>query len=125
MRGILFIAPLVTAPIARDDIAPSILPRGPDGAWGSSTRPGDTAFGRTTGGSVFDRLGQLPPRAEQPRSPFDVCHVGVVLRAVIVVQAIVAVGVAFGATSFAQWLLRYSSGAGVALSGTLLWLMSA
>jgi two-component system sensor histidine kinase AlgZ len=111
-------------PIARDDPAPSTRPGRLPRAWAYSTRPGDTAFGGT-GGSVFDRLNELPQRARQLRSPFDICHAGVVLRAILVMQAIVAVGVAFGAASFAQWLLRYSIGAGVALSGTLLWLMSA
>jgi len=94
-----------------------------DGAWAESTRPGeaDTASSALPSSS-FDLPRQVPDTA---RAAFDVCHVGVVLRAVLAVQAVVAIGVAFVATSAEHWLVLFATGAGIALAGTLLWLMAA
>jgi len=50
------------------------------------------------------------------------CHSGVVLRAVLFVHAVLAIGALFGATSFAQWLTQLALGSGVALPGVLSWL---
>ena len=55
---------------------------------------------------------------------FDACHVGVVLRAVLFVQAVVAVGALFGAPSFLDWVTRVALLTGGALPGTLLWLIA-
>ena len=101
----------------------------PARAWPDSTRPGELSSsgasgGFGSGGSVFDRLAAAP-RARPGTAPFDVCHIGVVLRAVLVVQAVVALGVAFAAASPAQWLALYATSAGIALAGTLTWLVSA
>ncbi|MES2886427.1 MAG: sensor histidine kinase, partial [Pseudomonadota bacterium] len=35
---------------------------------------------------------------------FNVCHVGVVLRALLLLHGVLAVGVMFGAASFTAWL---------------------
>ncbi len=51
------------------------------------------------------------------------CHSGVVLRAVLFVHAVLAIGVLFNATSFEQWLTQLALGSGVALPGVLLWLV--
>ncbi len=56
---------------------------------------------------------------------FDACHVGVVLRAVLFVQSVVATVTLFGATSALEWLLRMAWVTGGALPGTLLWLVAA
>ena len=56
---------------------------------------------------------------------FDVCHMGVVLRAVLFVQLSAAVVVMFSADSFMQWLTRFALVTGVALPATLLWLLTA
>jgi two-component system, LytTR family, sensor histidine kinase AlgZ len=56
---------------------------------------------------------------------FDVCHVGVVLRAVIFVQVAVALGLLFTSTTAVAWLESFSLAAGVVLPGVLLWLVMA
>ena len=69
-----------------------------------------------------------PPTAEPARGRvlvFDACHVGVVLRAVLFVEAVVAVGAMFGASSAMGWLTQMSLLTGGALPATLLWLIVA
>lgn len=56
---------------------------------------------------------------------FDACHVGVVLRAVLFVQSVVATAALFGASSPLEWLARMALVTGGALPGTLLWLVAA
>ncbi|MCW7538658.1 histidine kinase [Aquabacterium sp. A7-Y] len=58
-------------------------------------------------------------------SPFDACHVGVVMRAVLFVHAVLAIGVSFVASDVWTWLLAFAQGAAVAMPGTLLWLVVA
>ncbi len=55
----------------------------------------------------------------------DLCHVGVVLRAVLFVQTCVALGLAFAHNSFTAWLLGVGMASVAALPGTLLWLVLA
>jgi two-component system sensor histidine kinase AlgZ len=56
---------------------------------------------------------------------FDACHVGVVLRAVLFVETVVAVAAMFGASSSLDWLMRLALITGGALPATLLWLLLA
>ncbi|MBV5299609.1 MAG: histidine kinase [Rhodoferax sp.] len=56
---------------------------------------------------------------------FDACHVGVVLRAVLFVQAVVGVAAMFGSQTPLQWLGQMSLITGAALPATLLWLIAA
>src|SRR5512133_1746288 len=56
---------------------------------------------------------------------FDACHVGVVLRAVLFVQAVMAVAAMFGAVTVMDWVTRLSLVTGAALPATLLWLILA
>ena len=94
----------------------------PAALWPSTTRPAElrsTGFGPT----VFDTLEADAP--ERPSSVFDVCHVGVVLRAVLFVHAVVAIGVVFVAGTPRAWLEQFASASGVALPGVLLWLLTA
>ena len=56
---------------------------------------------------------------------FDTCKVGVVLRAVLFVQAVVAVAALFGAPSPWSWLTQVAVLTGAALPATLAWLLSA
>lgn len=56
---------------------------------------------------------------------FDACHVGVVLLAVLFVEAVVGVGAMFGAANFLDWLSRLSLLTGAALPATLVWLITA
>lgn len=67
------------------------------------------------------RLPAAPPRA----LVFDACQVGVVLRAVLFVEAVLAVGAMFGAAGFTDWLVRTSILSGAALPATLAWLLVA
>lgn len=56
---------------------------------------------------------------------FDACHVGVILRAVLFVEAVVGVGLMFAAASFTDWLSQLSLITGAALPATLAWLVVA
>jgi two-component system, LytTR family, sensor histidine kinase AlgZ len=79
-----------------------------------------TGFGTT----LFDSL--APPVAAAPAgSVFDVCHVGVVLRALLFVHGVLAIGVLFVATSFVTWVTAFAAGSSAALPGVLLWLLVA
>src|SRR4030095_8968477 len=46
-----------------------------------------------------------PRPAVRPRPVFDACQIGVVLRAVLIVEAVVAIAALFWAPAFADWLL--------------------
>ena len=87
--------------------------------------PATDAAARSTGfgATVFDVVATAPVRRGGPESAFDVCHVGVVLRALLFVHAVMAIGMVFGATSFASWLSLTAAGASVALPGVLIWLL--
>jgi two-component system sensor histidine kinase AlgZ len=80
--------------------------------------------------SVFEETSALPV-VDGPADPavdslvFDACHVGVVLRAVLFVEAVVAVAVMFGAPDPLQWFVRLSVVTGAALPATLVWLIAA
>lgn len=56
---------------------------------------------------------------------FDACHVGVVLRAVLFVEAVMGVAAMFGAAQMLEWLSRLSLITGAALPATLIWLIAA
>lgn len=64
-------------------------------------------------------------KAPASPSPFDVCHVGVVLRVVLGVQVVVGLGVAFAAAGPADALDRWAQSAMVSLPASLLWLVVA
>lgn len=92
--------------------------------WPDSTRPSElrsSSFGTT----MFDPQAIEALGIASPPSVFDVCHVGVVLRAVLSVNVVVAVGVLFGARDFAHWLAMVTVASAVALPGVLLWLLVA
>ena len=76
--------------------------------------------------SVFQ---ELAPESSAPGSArmlvFDACQVGVVLRAVLFVEAVLGVGAMFGAATFFDWLTRLSLLTGGALPATLVWLIAA
>jgi two-component system sensor histidine kinase AlgZ len=82
---------------------------------------GSTSFGAT----AFDvaAASELPRRAG-PDSAFDVCHVGVVLRALLFVHGVMAIGLVFETRSFAIWLGLIAAGSSVALPSVLAWLLA-
>ena len=71
-----------------------------------------------------DGLGSPQVMRTRP-NVFDVCHVGVVLRAVLFVQSVVAVAAMFVASQPLDWLMRFSLLTGGMLPATLAWLISA
>ncbi|WOB09783.1 sensor histidine kinase [Piscinibacter gummiphilus] len=82
----------------------------------SSSLFGPTGFGPYEPG-VKGRNGAV--------SAFDVCHVGVVLRALLFVHCTLAVAVSFGASDLASWLTLLAVAASMALPALLLWLVLA
>jgi len=86
---------------------------------GASMR--STGFGATSFDMATDAA---PPRRPGPDSAFDVCHVGVVLRALLYVHGVMAIGMVFAAPSFAVWLGLTAAGSSVALPGVLIWLLA-
>ena len=92
-----------------------------------------TCFGTSTFDplpATANRLEQTTPFAQPaivpaPALVFDACQVGVVLRAVLFVELVLAVGVMFGVNSTADWLARLALITGAALPATLVWLITA
>jgi len=87
------------------------------------SRPGElrsTGFGTT----AFDGLA-VPGSSTRPGqiSAFDVCHVGVVLRALLFVHGLLLVGVLFAASTWSDCVTLFAFGAGSALPAVLLWLL--
>jgi two-component system, LytTR family, sensor histidine kinase AlgZ len=92
--------------------------------WTDSTRPAElrsTGFGPT----VFDTLASAEPRRPAASTVFDVCHVGVVLRALLFVHVAIGVGAVFVAARPAAWLAIVAAGSSAALPGVLIWLLAA
>ena len=78
--------------------------------------------------SVFQEPTSQPAQDAVPRSVamvFDACHVGVVLRAVLFVETVMAVVTMFGAATPLAWATRLSTLTGAALPATLVWLLAA
>lgn len=110
-------------PLPRDASVKSSRPAslGPE-----STRSGDSL----QSSSIFGPTGFGPFEATASGQPgigsaFDVCHVGVVLRALLFVHVSLAVGVSFAAADFRAWLTLLAVAASMALPGVLLWLVVA
>ena len=64
-----------------------------------------------------------PAQGVQP-GLFDACQVGVVLRAVLFVQSVVAVAAMFVASDSTDWLMRFSLLTGGVLPATISWLVA-
>ena len=75
--------------------------------------------------AYLDLEPQVRPPALAHALVFDACHVGVVLRAVLFVEAVMAVGAMFGAATPTDWLTRLALFTGGALPATLVWLIAA
>jgi two-component system, LytTR family, sensor histidine kinase AlgZ len=81
--------------------------------------------------STFHELtdGQAPalPRVQVPqkRPLLDACHVGVVLRAVLLVEVVAAVGAMYVSDGWREWFNRTSLLTAAALPAVLLWLLVA
>jgi two-component system sensor histidine kinase AlgZ len=67
----------------------------------------------------------VPPPVPTRTLVFDACQLGVVLRAVLFVEAVVGVGAMFVSGSLVDWATRLAILSGAALPGTLSWLIMA
>lgn len=90
----------------------------------------DTSGLQHTGGKdhvVLSGALQHPSSATQPEKifVFDACHVGVILRAVVVVELVMAVAIMFHTDTLRAWLSMLALVTGAALPATLLWLVTA
>ncbi|MEO8280429.1 MAG: histidine kinase [Ideonella sp.] len=84
-------------------------------------------FADSSRASLFEPSGYLPQVERNkpvplPQGVFDVCHVGMVLRAVLFVETVLALGIAFIDDGFAEAGLRLALGSAMALPALLLWL---
>jgi two-component system, LytTR family, sensor histidine kinase AlgZ len=66
-----------------------------------------------------------PPPSVRPAQVFDACQLGVVLRTVLFVEAVMAVGATLGPGNVPDWIERLAFLTGAALPGTLSWLIVA
>lgn len=75
--------------------------------------------------SAFQELSREAPRAAALRHPlvFDACQPGVVLRAVLFVESVMAVGAMFGAPTPGVWVQQLALLSGAAMPGVLGWLV--
>jgi two-component system sensor histidine kinase AlgZ len=102
-------------------------PSRPAGSAPGSARPRDTASSASSlfGPTGFGPLDAGAQRNSSASSAFDVCHVGVVLRALLFVHLALAVGVTFGAADPRAWLTLVAVASSLALPAVLFWLVVA
>jgi two-component system sensor histidine kinase AlgZ len=78
---------------------------------------------------ILSTFQELPPpqaAAGAPAAPvFDACQVGVALRAVLFVQAVMVVGAMYGTQSLTEWGLRLALLTGAGLPAVVFWLVVA
>jgi two-component system sensor histidine kinase AlgZ len=93
--------------------------------WPDSTRSEPEPAG--AGGLAatrFDPLAEQRARLQsQLAATFDVCHPGLALRAVLLVQAVLALATLSSVSSAGEWGARQAAMAFVGVAGTLLWLV--
>lgn len=102
--------------------APSATTR-PTSLWPDSTRAGASAsssFAPTRFDPLADERAQM---ATEAAAAFDVCHPALALRAVLLVQAALALVALSGADSVADWLSRQAVLAFGGVTATLVWLV--
>lgn len=71
-----------------------------------------------------DSAAAVSPPGAAPTLVFDACQVGVILRAVLFVEAVLAVVVMFSTASLRDWLASVSLLTAGALTATLVWLIA-
>lgn len=95
----------------------------PTSLWPESTRPGDGAPSSHLV-TRFDPLDEERAGLQaRTLASFDVCHPALALRAVLLVQSVLAVWALAGAGDAAQWLQRQAALAFGGVAGALLWLV--
>ena len=97
----------------------------PASLWPETTRPGDLRSTQQFAITHFDPLaddrGKLD---EQALAAFDVCHPALALRAVLLVQAVLAIVALGGADGVFDWGMRQAAAAFAGAAATVLWLVS-
>ena len=74
--------------------------------------------------STFHELEAKRDPAQSPRALiFDACQLGVLLRAMLFVEMVMAIGALYGMSSVFDWVLRLAILTGAALPGTLVWMV--
>ena len=107
---------------AHSDFAPTASR--PASVWPDSVRPAEAA---STGFSTtrFDPVAEERARLQtQAAAAFDVCHPALALRAVLLVQGVLALIALGGADDLGDWGARQAALAFGGLAGTLLWLVA-
>ncbi len=102
--------------------APTATTR-PASLWPDSTRadaPASSSFAPTRFDPLADERAQM---AAEAAAAFDVCHPALALRAVLLVQAALALVALSGADSVANWLSRQAVLAFGGVAATLVWLV--
>ena len=97
----------------------------PASLWPETTRQGEAAsssFARTRFDPLSDERAEL---GAQSQSGFDVCHPALALRALLLVQLVLALVALAGAASLEQWLTRQAVLAFGGAAATGLWLVLA
>ncbi|WP_295642444.1 histidine kinase [uncultured Methylibium sp.] len=102
------------------DVGPNAIDA--DAAGGVESPPLSTGFGSFGG---FEPARESSADMQPERSAFDVCHVGVVLRAVLFLHGVLALGAAFVARDVAGWGLLLTEASGVGMPALLCWLLTA
>ena len=96
----------------------------PASLWPDSARPSDTpssGFASTRFDPLAEERGRLHAQAA---ASFDVCHSALALRAVLLVQAVLAIAALSGAHTLPTWGARQAVFAFGGVAGTLLWLVA-
>jgi two-component system sensor histidine kinase AlgZ len=95
----------------------------PASLWPETTRPGDLASS-SFASTRFDPLAEERSRLQtQAAAAFDVCHPALALRAVVLVQAVLAIVALGGADTVSEWGSHQAVLAFGGAAATLLWLV--
>jgi two-component system sensor histidine kinase AlgZ len=110
------------APEGGDAFAPTASR--PQSLWPESTRPAELPSSHFAN-SRFDPQAEERARVQaQAAAAFDLCHPALALRAVLLVQLVLAIAALAGADTVAQWGARQAAFAFGGVAGTLVWLVA-
>ena len=100
------------------------LPRHDNPAPASAPAEADSLHAASSFGLSTLELPRAAGRDGADNPVFDVCHVGVVLRATLFVHAVLALGILFAAHTPGLWALQFALGTAIALPAVLAWLIA-
>jgi two-component system sensor histidine kinase AlgZ len=96
----------------------------PSSLWPASTRPADLHPSSFEATHFDPLLEQKAADRERARGALDVCSGTLSLRAVLAVQAVLAIGVLLATPRPAEWMARQAAAAFVGVGATVLWLVA-